>query len=170
MSISAALRSRRGRVRAAASVAGMLAGVAAVSVASASIPSASDGVIRACYQKAGLLNAGDVRVIDTEAGQTCRANEAALAWNQKGVKGDTGATGAQGPAGAVGAVGAQGPAGPKGEIGLTGPMGPVGPQGRRELVARAVSSSPAGQISCPSGAKQGTSKSCRRPCQLAPTR
>jgi hypothetical protein len=88
------MRSKRYRLGALA-LGGLLA-VAGVGVASGAIPSSSDGVIHGCYQKPGLLaNPGAVRVIDAEAGQTCRNNETAFQWNSKGDPGP------QGPAGVV---------------------------------------------------------------------
>jgi hypothetical protein len=57
-------------------------------IAYAAIPDAA-GVIHGCRTLAG----GTLRVIDSEAGQTCRSSEAALNWNQ------TGPQGPQGPAG-----------------------------------------------------------------------
>jgi hypothetical protein len=78
---------------------GGLLAVAGVGVASGAIPTSSDGVIHGCYQKPGLLaNPGAVRVIDAEAGQTCRSNETAFQWNSKGPKGDPGP---RGPSGVV---------------------------------------------------------------------
>jgi hypothetical protein len=74
--------------------------------ATAAIPD-SNGVIHGCRSN----KTGAVRVIDTEKGQTCTKDEAALPWNQ---------TGPQGPAG---------PAGPTGAPGLQGPAGPQGPAG-----------------------------------------
>lgn len=68
-----------------------LVGVGAVAMAS--IPDAN-GVIHGCRKNSG----GALRVIDTDAGQTCMANETALSWNQTGPQG---ATGPQGPAGGV---------------------------------------------------------------------
>jgi hypothetical protein len=58
-------------------------------IAVASIPDSS-GVIHAC------LKDGKLRVIDSDAGQTCTASEQALSWNQ------TGPAGSQGPAGTNG--------------------------------------------------------------------
>ena len=89
----------------------------------ATIPSSGTGVINGCYAKNGEL-----RVIDTDAGEKCKKNEAEISWNQ-GAKGDTGATGPQGPKGDTGATGATGPQGPKGDTGATGATGPQGPQG-----------------------------------------
>jgi hypothetical protein len=93
-------------------------------VASGAIPSSSDGVIHACYQKPGLLsNPGAVRVIDQEEGQRCRSNETPLAWNSKGPQGDPG------PQGPQGERGPQGLQGRKGDTGATGPAGPKGDKG-----------------------------------------
>lgn len=63
-------------------------------IAFAAIPG-SDGKIDACYEP----GQSSLRVIDTEAGATCRPQEKSLSWNQ---------TGPAGPAGP------QGPAGPRG--------------------------------------------------------
>src|SRR5437899_2635339 len=81
----------------------VLAGV----VAYALIPSAN-GVVHGCYNTTN----GQLRVIDPDAGQTCRQAEAALDWNQAG------------PAGPSGPQGPQGPTGPQGPQGPTGPAGP----------------------------------------------
>jgi hypothetical protein len=71
----------------AATLAVVLASVAGIAVAS--IPD-SNGVIHGCRN----LKSGALRVIDSEAGQTCDSKtEAALTWNQ---------TGPQGPAGSPG--------------------------------------------------------------------
>jgi hypothetical protein len=78
----------RNRVVRAAALAVVL--VLAASVAVASIPDAN-GVIHGCRKNSG----GALRVIDTDAGQTCMANETALSWSQ---------TGPQGPAGPPGGV------------------------------------------------------------------
>jgi hypothetical protein len=74
--------------------------VVVTGVAMASIPDAN-GVIHGCYD----TKHGNLRVIDTEADQTCDPNETLLSWNQ---------TGPQGPAGPPGP---QGPQGPQGEPG-----------------------------------------------------
>jgi hypothetical protein len=60
----------------------IVGGVWAVRVAYATIPD-SGGVIHACYD----TGKGKLRVIDTEAGATCRAQEVALSWNQTGPRG-----------------------------------------------------------------------------------
>jgi hypothetical protein len=62
--------------------------VCASAVAVAAIPDAN-GVIHGCRDK----KTGALRVIDSEAGQSCTSREAALAWNQ------TGPAGPQGPPG-----------------------------------------------------------------------
>ena len=103
------------RAGVAMTTAAALAAGGAVSVAMGAIPSGSDGVIHSCYQRPGLLaNPGAVRVIDKEQGQSCRWNETALAWNQKGAKGDTGP---------------QGPTGENGDPCLPNDPACVGPQG-----------------------------------------
>ena len=87
-------------------------GVSATAVATAAVPDSGTGVITACYSNGG----GGLRVVDTEAGASCRNGETALSWNQAGPLGP------QGPIGPTGAVGPAGPA---------GPQGPQGPQGER---------------------------------------
>jgi hypothetical protein len=71
---------RRGALRAARlglTLAAVLALTAGIGVATGAIPS-GDGTITACYSKAN----GDLRVIDSEAGQTCKASENELSWKQ----------------------------------------------------------------------------------------
>jgi hypothetical protein len=63
------------------------AGFIVAQSAIAAIPS-SDGVIHGC-----VSNSGNLRVIDAEAGQACRSNEASLAWNQQGLQGPPGQSG-----------------------------------------------------------------------------
>src|SRR5918994_8017854 len=63
-------------------------------VALAGVPGSS-GVIAACYSESSRF----VRIVDDEAGQSCRGDEKALAWNQKGEKGAQGDPGPQGPPG-----------------------------------------------------------------------
>jgi hypothetical protein len=108
-------------------------------VASGAIPSTSDGVIHACYQKPGLLaNPGAVRVIDAEQGARCRSNESPLDWNQRGPKGDAGLQGAKGEKGDTGAPGPMGPQGergPQGEQGVKGEQGPPGELGQLTTVS-----------------------------------
>lgn len=103
----------------------LVAVVAAAGVGYAAIPSA-DGVIRGCYM-AGPNPAGQLRVIDTDAGAKCSRNEKSLDFNQRGPSGATGPIGPQGPKGDTGATGPTGPAGPRGETGATGPRGEPGP-------------------------------------------
>jgi hypothetical protein len=76
----------------------------------ASIPD-SGGVIHACYK---TTDTSKVRLIDTDAGQTCASNETALSWSQ---------TGPQGPQGIQGETGATGPQGEQGEQGPSGISG-----------------------------------------------
>jgi hypothetical protein len=59
----------------------------------AAIPDAG-GVIHSCIGKAGAL-----RVIDTDAGQTCAKGEQALTWSQSGPEGPAGSPGAPGISG-----------------------------------------------------------------------
>jgi hypothetical protein len=82
-----------------------LAGV----VTYATIPD-SAGVVHGCYVKL----TGQLRVIDTGAGQGCLRFETPISWNQAGP---------QGPAGAAGPEGAQGPQGVQGDPGPAGPGG-----------------------------------------------
>ena len=63
----------------------------AAGVAYATIPD-SGGVISACYAKAG-----DLRVIDADAGGQCKAGESALSWSQTGPPGPAGPKGDRGP-------------------------------------------------------------------------
>jgi hypothetical protein len=74
--------------------------IAAGGAAYATIPD-SGGVIHGCYS----TKDGTLRVIDTDAGQTCGGKEASLDWNQ---------TGPEGPPGPQGGPGPQGPPGPEG--------------------------------------------------------
>jgi hypothetical protein len=94
---------------------GAILGVAVLFVATAawaSIPDSS-GVIHGCYRTGpgSPSQIGLLRVIDTEAGQSCARNEVSLTWNQAGPEGTQGPTGPQGATGATGATGAQGPSG-----------------------------------------------------------
>ena len=65
---------------------------AATGVAYAAIPDAG-GVIHGCYSK----SKGALRIVDSEQGEACSANETALDWNHTGPPGATGATGPAGP-------------------------------------------------------------------------
>ena len=103
---------RTGRVKAWAA-AGIVVTVLGTggAIAMAAIP-AADGTIHACFKN----NNGDLRVVDDAAG-SCKNNETAIEWNQRGL---------QGPPGPPGRPGLQGP---KGDPGPQGPEGPQGPQG-----------------------------------------
>ncbi len=57
----------------------LLLGLAAGSIAYATIPDAN-GVIHGCYMK----NTGMLRVIDTDAGENCGVGENPLSWKQTG--------------------------------------------------------------------------------------
>ena len=114
---------RRGSI----AVMALLGVLAAVGVGYAAIPSA-DGVIHSCYN-AGSNPSGQLRVIDQEVGAKCSKNEKALAFNQKGPKGDIGPQGLRGEKGETGATGATGPQGEQGPKGDTGQAGPKGDQG-----------------------------------------
>jgi hypothetical protein len=87
---------------------GMVVGAAVWGTALAAIPD-SDGVIHACYRPlTAPTQPGRLRVIDTEAGQTCGLRSKPLSWNQTGPRGPQGIAG---PTGATGAQGLQGPPG-----------------------------------------------------------
>ena len=79
-------------------VLGAAALLVVAAVAGAAIPDSDDDEIHGCYQK----NNGQLRVIDAQAGDTCRPSEVPLVWNQEGVQGATGPSGASGPSGARG--------------------------------------------------------------------
>ena len=70
-------------------VLGAAALLAVAAVAGAAIPDSDDGEIHGCYQK----NQGQLRVIDAQTGQACRASEEPLVWNQQGVQGEPGPRG-----------------------------------------------------------------------------
>jgi hypothetical protein len=78
-------------------IVGLVAGavLATTAVAVASIPS-SDGVFTACVKSDGTL-----RLIDAEAGATCKANERTITWSE------IGPAGPQGPPGPSGGTGYQ---------------------------------------------------------------
>jgi hypothetical protein len=98
-----------------------------VGTALAGIPGAN-GVITGCYNKAN----GQLRVIDADAGATCRTNEQTLTWSQTGPQGLPGLQGEPGPQGVPGPQGIPGLPGPQGEPGpqgLPGPQGEPGPAG-----------------------------------------
>jgi hypothetical protein len=66
-------------------------------VATGAIPG-GDGAIAACYKVKG----GAVRVIDSDSGANCAADEVKLSWNQKGPVGPAGPKGDKGDPGAQG--------------------------------------------------------------------
>lgn len=53
---------------------------AAPAIATASIPNSGTGMINACYTTSG----GALRVVDAQAGQTCRTSEQSLSWPASG--------------------------------------------------------------------------------------
>jgi hypothetical protein len=89
----------------------VVATLAAGGIAWADIPDV--GGIHGCYKKVN----GQLRVIDTDAGQACHPSEDPLSWNQTGATGATGATGSTGPKGATGPTGPKGATGPSGFLG-----------------------------------------------------
>ena len=125
-------------------------------IAYADVPDSS-GVIHGCVK----TGHGQLRLIDTAAGETCLKSETAVTWNQtgprgpQGPKGDTGATGPQGPAGPAGPAGPQGPKGDTGATGPQGPAGPAGPQGPKGDTGATGPQGPAGPAG-PQGAKGDT--------------
>jgi hypothetical protein len=96
----------------------------AVGIGYAAIPSPS-GTIHGCYAADGNL-----RVIDADAGQACKARENALSWNAQGPPGPTG------PQGAKGDKGDQGDPGPQGPPGLSGLPAPPRDWSGRPLPGR----------------------------------
>ena len=109
--------------------------VATSAIAVAAIPGAG-GQINGCYSTAALTK-GNVRIVDE--GTSCRPNEAAISWNQKGQKGDAGGAGPAGPAGPAGAkgdagvAGAPGATGAPGTPGAKGETGPAGTDGKNGI-------------------------------------
>ena len=112
---------------------GMLA-LLAGSVAVASIPDTA-GVIHGCYKS----NNGQLRIIDTAAGDSCRNGETAISWSQTGqpgpqgipgLKGDPGIQGIQGLQGQPGLNGKDGAPGKDGINGLNGAAGQDGVNGK----------------------------------------
>jgi hypothetical protein len=75
-------------------VAAVLVVLVAAVAATAAIPDAN-GVIHGCRN----LKSGGLRVIDTDKGQTCSKDEAAMTWNQAGPQGLAGPAGSAGPPG-----------------------------------------------------------------------
>ena len=84
-----------------------LVALAAIGIGSASIPSASTGLIKTCYFSSGNTT-GYLKPIDADAGQTCGQYEKPLNFNQ---------IGPQGPQGIQGIQGIQGVKGDKGDKG-----------------------------------------------------
>lgn len=104
---------RASRRKLAAALIGAAVAASVGSAAWATIPDGGDGVINGCYQK----NEGSLRVIDADAGDSCRPSEIAIQWNQTGPQGSAGLQGEPGATGPPGPAGPQGPAGPKGDPG-----------------------------------------------------
>jgi len=149
---------RRRLLLAAATASILLLAIAAN--AFASIPDHNQ-VYHACMQTGNLPlpNAGSIRMIDTDRGQTCNRFETPISWDANGATGATGATGASGmtgPQGAVGLTGATGPQGIAGATGVsgsnglngtngdTGPSGPTGASGPSGPAGTDGSSGPSG--------------------------
>ena len=83
-------------------VLGGLAALVAVTIAGisfAAIPGA-DGTISGCYKKATKV----LRVVNAEAGQTCRSDERPISWNQEGPPGPSGSPGVPGDPGTPGLI------------------------------------------------------------------
>lgn len=147
-------RRRRLLIGLAATAAVVAGGTAA---AYAGIPDTSTGVITGCYTTSGT-SAGALRVIDAQAGATCKATETAVRWNAAGIRfrgawsaatayklndvvtksgnayiaklSNTGVDPTNTTNWAVlAAKGATGATGAKGAKGATGATGPTGPQG-----------------------------------------
>ncbi len=74
-------------------VTSLIAVALAAGIGYAAVPGVG-GVISACYDRQG-----NVRVIDAEAGDTCRPRERALNWNEAGQPGPIGPVGPAGPVG-----------------------------------------------------------------------
>ena len=125
-----------------------------VSAVQAAIPDSS-GVIHGCYQK----NVGNLRVIDSSAGDSCRPSEIGISWSQTGPQGPTGATGPAGPAGATGPKGDTGATGPAGPAGATGPKGDTGATGPQGPPGATGATGPAGPTG-PPGPNNAAGTSC----------
>ena len=126
------MKRRSQRVLVALVVAGSAFGIA--TAVQADIP--DSGVIHGCYQfNAPNTSQGVLRVIDASRHESCRFNENALNWNQRGVTGPTG------------------PKGPTGRIGPTGPRGPTGPGKVDSIVTKTWTLDNAGEyplvLDCP---------------------
>jgi hypothetical protein len=105
------------------------------SMAMAAIPGIN-GVITACRSVSG----GALRVIDGDAGATCKSTERNLTWNQTGQPGATGPQGLKGDAGEQGIPGPKGADGAPGIQGETGVAGPAGAAGGLSEVYTAAGS------------------------------
>ena len=91
------LRNRIGRPSPSMVVALVALVIAASGAAFASIPDA-DEVFHGCYSN----RTGALRMIDTEAGDSCTSKESPIFWNQEGPRGPAGADGEDGQDGADG--------------------------------------------------------------------
>jgi hypothetical protein len=127
----------------------------AAGVAYSAIPDAQ-GVIHACYTNGGAGASRALRVLDTEAGDTCGATETALNWNQHGQPGAPGAKGAAGPQGPAGVATtyARSRSGP---VSLPDTSQPKAiatmyvPRGNYAIFAKAVGAMSVPNYSCPPG-------------------
>lgn len=97
------LRTRRGVLIATAAIVVVLA--IAAGVAYATIPDGS-GVIHGCFTTSN----GALRVVDTDAGGTCKKGESPLNWNQTGPQGSPGQNGTADAFGLIEANGTVNPA------------------------------------------------------------
>ena len=84
---------------------------------------AGSTVITACVSR----SSGAVRIL--RPGDTCKASEDLLTWNQEGPQGPQGPQGVEGPQGPQGPQGVEGPQGKEGPEGKEGPQGIQGPPG-----------------------------------------
>ncbi len=106
----------------------------------------ADGAIHGCYNTTN----GGLRVV--AAAESCKSNEAALTWSQRGPTGPKGDKGDAGTNGTDGAPGAKGDKGDRGTDGAPGPKGDAGPTGPSGVVGWAQgSSSLPGQVSSTPG-------------------
>jgi hypothetical protein len=124
----------------------------AAGVAYSAIPDAQ-GVIHACYAASGAGTGRTLRVLDTDAGDTCAVGETALNWNQHGPPGPPGAAGPQGPAG-VATTYARSRSGPVSLPDTTQPKAIATmnvPRGNYAIFAKAVGAMSVPNYSCPPG-------------------
>lgn len=137
-------RASRPRFRFAAGV--VVGLVAAGGIAMASIPDSRSGQVTACYRTSDP-NKGALRVIDAQAGQTCRGGEARLTWDStrltwrgewnpttQYVRGDIVVVAGSSYLARSSNTGSSPPTSPTvwgllAQAGATGPEGPQGPQG-----------------------------------------